>query len=58
MKMKSQKINLMLVLALMLSIVFFFLMDSFVAAEEDVKPSIPCSIVSMVLIFILQTFEF
>jgi len=46
MKMKSQKINLMLVLALMLSIVFFFLMDSFVAAEEDVKPSIPCSIVS------------
>ena len=46
-KMKSTQVNLMLVLSLIISIVCFYLMDLFVAAEENAKPSIPCSVVSL-----------
>ena len=39
--MKSTQVNLMLVVALILSIICFFLMDLFVA-EADREPSTPC----------------
>ena len=44
-KTRPTQVNLMLILALILSIVCFFLMDFFVSAEEDAAPSVPCSVV-------------
>ncbi|KAL5253244.1 hypothetical protein ACHWQZ_G013126 [Mnemiopsis leidyi] len=48
-KMRPTQINVMLVLALTLSIICFFLMDFFVAADEDAAPSISCSVVAFLL---------
>ena len=45
-KMKSVQINLMLVIALTVSIVCFFLMDLFVEEHDETEPSAGCSIVS------------
>ena len=46
MRKKKVQANLMFVLALTISIICFFLMDSFVAAEGNAKPNISCSVVS------------
>ena len=46
MKLLPTKVNLMLVLALIFSIICFFLMDFFVSEEETVDTHISCSIVS------------
>ncbi|XP_063685965.1 uncharacterized protein LOC134819758 [Bolinopsis microptera] len=48
-KMKSVRVNLMLIIALIFSIVCFFLMDLFVETEDDIEPSIPCSIIAFLL---------
>ena len=43
--MRSIKINLMLSMSLLFSIILFFLMDQFVANDESEDPSVSCVLV-------------
>ena len=45
MKMRSIKINLMLSISLLISIILFFMMDMFVSEDENATPSLPCVVV-------------
>ena len=45
MKRKSIKINLMLSISLLISIILFFMMDMFVSEDENAAPSLPCVVV-------------